>query len=286
MALPYNPDSPYFPQELEELIFTFCAESSIGKDVGSLRLVCCRAKTWVEPFRFRVLSLTWFETLSTRQEYRDLLLSLPPEVLSRTVQRIWMGTPGSHDFNIISRCRGITHFALARMEYGVPDLTVYAHLQRLSLTHRSANGLLSRMRYPPMHKLFPSLTHFQVFGSSIQDLDADWIGDFHQLMPQFPALSHFMLEYVASLGGADWKDLRSIASLDQIVVMVILKCPPPPSSSQRQEPLDSIFVRHDKVVVLDWECGRMRQEWDHSCTGKADAWDEAEYIMKKRLEEN
>ncbi|KAH8826265.1 hypothetical protein DL96DRAFT_1816648 [Flagelloscypha sp. PMI_526] len=239
----------------------------------------------VEPFRFRVLSLTWFETGSPRPEFHDLLLSLPPGVLSSSVQRIWMGTFGSQDYEILSRSRGITHLALNNTKQAVPDLTVYPNLQRLSLIHATADHLLHRMRPRPEDKVqlsLSSLTHLQVFGPSIHGLDADWIWDFRRSIHNFPALSHFMLEYVACLHESDWKDLRSLASLNQMKMMVILKCPP--SSSWAQEPLDPEFICHSKVVVLDWECLRMRQEWDNSCIGKADAWDRAEGVMRERAE--
>ncbi|KAH8826264.1 hypothetical protein DL96DRAFT_1607581 [Flagelloscypha sp. PMI_526] len=284
MPLPYNPDSPYFPQELEELIFTLSARTAIGKDLVSLRLVCRRAKTWTEPFRFRVLSLTRFKAERQPQEHRDLLFSLPEEVLSSSVQRIWVGTWLPDDFRILSRCRGITHLALTEGEQKVPALYHYANLQRLTLVQDTADRLFRKMRRRSEHQC-PSITHIQIFGYLIREVEEHWIWNFRDAFSQLPALSHFMLEDVSYLDDFDRSCLQSVANLNQMKMMVILKSPVSLAGDIDHVPLDHYFADNSKVVVLNWESGSMRQEWDNSCIEKADAWDEAEDIMKKRAEE-
>ncbi|TFK69474.1 hypothetical protein BDN72DRAFT_959546 [Pluteus cervinus] len=186
---------PFFPPEIEEIIFSLCIQSDLWKS-RHLILVAKRVYQWLRPQLYE-LALFYGGNIPRRPRFRSKLLKMHGQYVRHLL--IWE----SFDFDSVecglddspgkcfSWCPNVVSIALwgIKMRY---DRTLVDQLIRLStsLTHLSFDVSLfdSRLKgYSISTKVsFPSVTHLELTGYPIR---LNW----DDIRKYFPSLTHLAL---------------------------------------------------------------------------------------------
>ncbi|KAK7038503.1 hypothetical protein R3P38DRAFT_2906271, partial [Favolaschia claudopus] len=261
---------PSFPPELEREIF----ETTAVRDpncIPTLLLVCRRAKIWIHPLLYRVLSLS-----SPEAEGGPTFLafnSQSPTFLRNVVRHISLFEVSIRSCeDLLKKCTGTIDLSLD-MELD-PEFLIslnMTRLQRLAITAPSS-------AVPINWNWASSLTHLDVFqGSGFAGLTSwdKWRG-----IASLPSLTHLAVSPVI----ADVVLPRAIEELPHLRLLVVTNYP-----WGRDEGIsfaeNKITVRDLRIVVIVLET-RYEEDWKKGAWGGDDFWVRAErFVSRKRAGE-
>ncbi|TFK64391.1 hypothetical protein BDN72DRAFT_846637 [Pluteus cervinus] len=206
---------PIFPPEIEEIIFSLCAQSNLEKS-GNLILVAKRVYHWLKPQLYEVVIFHGDDTHGRLRFDSNLL-----EVHGQHVRHIlfWDLAIGTHKryyddpATCLSRCPNIVNVALWN-PYTVYDGTLVDQILSLPLTHLSFD--VSSLHYAltkyslskPL--IFKFVTHLELIGLDIS-------ATMDEIERYFPSVTHIALNADRGLPAQDilrcWKNKLQVLVL-------------------------------------------------------------------------
>ncbi|KAJ7471125.1 hypothetical protein FB451DRAFT_1399869 [Mycena latifolia] len=266
---------PRLPLELERHILELAA-SLYPRCISALLLVAARVKNWIDPLRYRVLSVQWVpqpnpgSRFSVRALTR-LLAAKPPAFFHAHVRHVrFRYHHASADITrTLTICDAIADLGLARIGGGtdLPALLAALPLQRLSLIvdelfpHKTLDDFA--------HPMFAHVTHLDVLDYCEGGWDT-WAG-----LTRLPALTHLSFHDANVPRGVYEGALAHCAKLQVLVVVcseeVLLDMHPWASAALEG---DMRFV----MLYVDDEL----EDWERGARGGEDYWAVADMMVKAR----
>ncbi|KAK6984065.1 hypothetical protein R3P38DRAFT_3292939 [Favolaschia claudopus] len=261
---------PSLPPELEREIF----ETTAIRDpdcIPTLLLVCRRAKIWIQPLLYRVLSLSSPE--SEGGSTFSAFDSQSPSFLRNAVRHISLFEVSIRSCeDLLKKCTGTIDLSLdTELEFEFLISLNMTRLQRLAITAPSSAS-------PINWSWASSLTHLDVFqGSGFAGLTSwdKWRG-----IASLPSLTHLAVSPVL----AELVLPRAIEELAHLRLLVVTNYP-----WGRDEGISfaeqKITIRDVRIVVIVLAT-RYEEDWKKGAWGGDDFWVRAErFVARKRAGE-
>ncbi|TFK64497.1 hypothetical protein BDN72DRAFT_846542 [Pluteus cervinus] len=259
---------PVFPPEIEEIIFSLCAQSDLSNS-RNLIFVAKRVYTWIGAQLYKIAIFNSDMPTGVPRFHPDLL-----EVHGRHVRHImfWLGTYPYDRATCLSRCPNVVDVALWEHDT-IYDKKLMDQLLGLHLTHLSFDVTLLHAaitkEFPSTTASFLSITHLEPIGLDIT-LTAE------EIKQCFPSVTHMIVD------GGQGLSAQSILHCwgDQLKVLIWFE---EASAYPEIAPNNVHDLPNDPRVVLIDQKRDYVNEWNERARdGPKSIWKEAETIIECR----
>ncbi|KAJ7620364.1 hypothetical protein FB45DRAFT_150193 [Roridomyces roridus] len=261
-------DGPIFPPEIERHIFEICA---LGRPVvvPRLILVAWRVKQWIEPLLYRTIVLgpehspTDGYPTFTPEALLSAIHTKPPGFIATAVRNlgIYDSTTAGYE-EILAACTGVTNLRILSFDtaFSAHIPSTLTELYVYDFPHQSA------------HSLFSQLTHLDVMGYSVPELDLDTFCSSVALLPSVTHVSFSDPFYAPILH----RLLRACPKIEVLFYCDGEEDPLPEKESLAEDPRFVVICFSD-LTTWDWDA-----DWHLGVHCGRDYWYRAERFIQKR----
>ncbi|KAJ6593240.1 hypothetical protein B0H19DRAFT_1089503 [Mycena capillaripes] len=270
------------PEDLEREIFEIAA-CFRPRAIPKLMLVARRVKLWVEPFLYRTLVLSRYDTEQYPAHSMDtvfpILYSPPLRAAVRNFLCTWV--PPEDGALVLSRCSGIENLWINGEQMTVSRLlSSIADLPNLKRFHCNLTLLFSSApggHIDFMHRLFERITHLELLDyyrpAELERDSERWC-----TIARLPALTHLAF-YTPSFVVIALPLLRTCPNL---VVLVLKFGWGSPETLFDARPDAQELVKDLRFVVMECSQEKTTKDWQTGAYTGRDFWTRAEEWIGKR----